>query len=213
MKLFTDIQESVEPLIESVNGNKTHYIKGVFMQAETPNRNGRVYPKQIMEREVDKYQTLIKEKRALSELGHPSSPTVNLDRVSHLITELKMDKNGKDIHGKAKILDTPFGKIAKNFLDEGIKLGVSTRGLGSLVEKNGINEVQNDFMLSAIDIVSFPSGIDCWVDGIMESAEWIYDGKNWIAAESVKHTIKKMSSKELTEQKARLFEHFLKNLK
>ncbi len=216
MKLITELVESVDHVIvESKRGAKDYFIEGIFMQAETPNRNGRLYPRATMEAQIQKYNELINAKRSLSELGHPSNPQVNLDKVSHLITKLYMEEDGKTVTGKAKILDTPMGKIAKNLLDEGVKLGVSSRGLGSLVERNGVNVVQPDFHLSAIDIVSDPSGPSCFVQGIMEGAEWIYNAatNSWILAEQVKKTINKMTAKQVAEKQAKLFENFLNNIK
>lgn len=217
MKLITELIESVDHVIveDKRSGAKNYFIEGIFMQADTPNRNGRLYPRNTMEAQIEKYQSLIQSKRSLSELGHPSNPQVNLDKVSHLITQLQMDEDGKTVKGKAKILDTPMGKIAKNLLDEGVKLGVSSRGLGSLQEKNGVNVVQPDFHLSAIDIVSDPSGPDCWVQGIMEGSEWVYNAStnSWMIAEQIKKDVKRMSGKQLAEAQAKLFEMFLKNIK
>lgn len=214
MKLITELNDNIECiLLEEKNGSKSHYIRGIFMQAETKNRNGRMYPKSTMESQVATYQDLIKSKRALSELGHPANPQINLDKVSHLITELKMD--GNNVVGKAKILDTPMGKIAKNLLDEGVKLGVSSRGLGSLVEKNGVNIVQPDFMLTAIDIVADPSAPEAFVEGIMEGAEWVYNAstKSWVIAEAARKQVKRMTSKQVVESQARMFQNFLNSLK
>lgn len=184
MKLITETVQDVEYIVEdNKNGTKSIFIEGVFMQAETPNRNKRIYPRSIMENELNRYQQMIGEKRALGELGHPPTPTVNLDKVSHLITQLRFE--GNNVVGRAKLLDTPMGKIAKNFIDEGVRLGVSSRGLGSLKERNGIMEVQSDFRLSTIDIVSDPSAPDAFVQGIYESAEWIYvEGKGYLMQET-----------------------------
>jgi hypothetical protein len=183
------------------------------MQADKQNRNGRVYPKAVMEKEVQRYQQLIGEKRSLGELGHPPNPQINLNQVSHLITELKF--SGGDIYGKAKILDTPMGKIAKNFIEEGVMLGVSSRGLGSLKEKNGINEVQDDFHLATVDIVADPSAPDAFVQGIMESAEWILENGVWktVDIERARNVIKKASKAELAATKLAVFESFLKRIK
>lgn len=217
MKLITEIIESINHVIveDKQSGVKNYFIEGIFMQADTPNRNGRLYPKSIVDTQLEKYQHLIDSKRSLSELGHPANPQVNLDKVSHLITQLKMNEDGKTVSGKAKILDTPMGKIAKNLLDEGVKLGVSTRGLGSLQEKNGINIVQPDFHLSAIDIVSDPSGPDCFVEGIMENANWVFNAStnSWMIAEQIKTAINKMNVKQINENKIKLFENFLKSIK
>ena len=174
MKLIKEISQDLTFLTESTeSGKKGIFIEGIFMQADKQNRNGRLYPKGIMEGALNQYQELIREKRSLGELGHPPNPTVNLDKVSHLITSLKFE--GNDVIGRAKILDTPMGKIAQNFIEEGVRLGVSSRGLGSLKERNGVNEVQNDFHLATVDIVADPSAPDAFVTGIMESAEWILD--------------------------------------
>jgi hypothetical protein len=215
MKLITEWREDDIKcvLVESEKGIPQHFIQGVFMQSNIPNKNGRMYPKNTMESQVNEYQNLIKSKRSLSELGHPATPQVNLHKASHLITELKMD--GNNVVGKAKILDTPMGKIAKNLIDEGVQLGVSSRGLGSLTTQNGINIVQPDFILSAIDIVADPSGPNCFVEGIMEGKEWIFDAtaKSWVIAEQIKSNIKKMTTKQITETKAAFFQMFLNGLK
>ena len=172
MKLITEMIEDVEYLVEGSGDNKNYYIEGVFMQAEQKNRNGRVYPKRFITPAVDKYITeYVNQNRALGELNHPSGPTVNLDKVSHIIKELHC--NGNNFIGKAKVLDTPMGKIVKNLIEEGAKLGVSSRGMGSLKKSGGINEVQNDFILSAVDIVADPSAPDAFVNGILESKQFI----------------------------------------
>ena len=196
------------------DGTKSVYIEGIFMQAEKPNRNGRIYGRGIMEREVQKYQELINEKRSLGELGHPPNPSINLNQVSHMITGLKFE--GNDIHGKAKILDTPMGKIAKNFIEEGVRLGVSSRGLGSVrLNKEGINEVQDDFHLATVDIVADPSAPDAFVQGIMESAEWILENGVWkaIQIEQAQNTIRKASKADLNKVKLQVFEQFLRSIK
>lgn len=214
MKLITEVCDDITyNLIEESTGQKSYFIEGTYMQAGKKNHNGRLYPVHVMERQVDEYQKLIKEKRSLSELGHPSNPQINLDKVSHLITELKM--KGNDVCGKAKILKTPMGRIAENLLSEGIKLGVSSRGLGSLVSKDGIKIVQEDFKLMAIDIVAEPSGPDCWVQGIMESAEWVYNAStdSWAMAEQFKEQYKRMKVAQINEAKLKDFEHFLNSLK
>jgi len=207
--------ESIKPVIlEGVEGKpKSYYIEGIMMQAETVNRNGRRYPSEILMKECRRYNTeLVAEKRSFGELNHPTGPTVNLDRVSHMITELK--QNGSDVYGKAKILSTPMGNIVRSLIDEGAKLGVSTRGMGSLKKINEINEVQDDFMLSAIDIVADPSAPHAFVNGILEGKEWIWD--NGFLRESeisqYKKTIKKMSSRKLEEDTLLLFNKFLRNL-
>ena len=196
------------------DGTKSVYIEGIFMQAEKPNRNGRIYGKGIMEREVQKYQELINEKRSLGELGHPPNPSINLNQVSHMITGLKFE--GNDIYGKAKILDTPMGKIAKNFIEEGVRLGVSSRGLGSVkLNKEGVNEVQDDFHLATVDIVADPSAPDAFVQGIMESAEWILENGIWKAVqiEQAQNTIRKASKADLNKVKLQIFEQFLRTIK
>lgn len=223
MKLITELADSFEVITEAKDdGQKSLFVEGIFMQAEVKNRNGRIYPKSILEREVERYRkSHITEKRALGELGHPNGPKINEDRVSHLITEL--NQNGNDFIGKAKILSTPMGNIARSLIEDGVKIGVSSRGLGSLKEKNGVNEVQDDFFLATVDIVTDPSAPSAFVNGIMEGVEFWYNPSMgaWVAkeleqfAESVEETkkeIKKMSSKEILESKARLFEQYLKNL-
>jgi hypothetical protein len=207
MKLITEINQELKYITEAKeSGGKNIFIEGIFMQAEKCNRNNRMYKKPILEREINKYQQLIEEKRALGELGHPSNPTINLHQASHLITNLRFENN--DIIGRAKILDTPMGKIAKNFIEEGVKLGVSSRGLGSLkVNENGVNVVQDDFHLATVDIVADPSGPDCWVNGIMEDASWLYvEGRGWVM-ENAKKEIKKGRLTE--EKKIQLFQKFV----
>ena len=196
------------------DGTKSVYIEGIFMQAEKPNRNGRMYGRGIMEREVRNYQDLINEKRSLGELGHPPNPSINLNQVSHMITGLKFE--GNDVYGKAKILDTPMGKIAKNFIEEGVRLGVSSRGLGSVkLNKEGVNEVQDDFHLATVDIVADPSAPDAFVQGIMESADWILDNGVWkaIQVEQAQTTIRKASKADLNKVKLQIFEQFLRTIK
>ena len=183
MKLITEVTEDIQYISEEKNGKRNLYIEGVFLQSNLTNRNNRTYPKEIMRKEVDRYRTeQIDKKRAMGELGHPDGPTLNLDRVSHMITSLKED--GDNWIGKAKILDTPMGNIVKNLMDEGAQLGVSSRGLGSIKEKNGINEVQDDFILStAADIVADPSAPDAFVRGIMENKEWMMVNGVWTEKE------------------------------
>jgi hypothetical protein len=215
MKLITEMNQDIKFLTEKKeDGTKNIYIEGIFMQAEKPNRNGRSYGRGIMEREVQKYQDLINEKRSLGELGHPPNPSINLNQVSHLITGLRFE--GNDIHGKAKILDTPMGKIAKNFIEEGVRLGVSSRGLGSVkLNKEGINEVQDDFHLATVDIVADPSAPDAFVQGIMESAEWILENGVWKSyqVEQAQQTIRKASKADLNKVKLQVFEQFLRTIK
>jgi len=214
MKLIKEISQDLNYLTEATeNGKKGIYIEGIFMQADKQNKNGRIYPKKIMESALSDYQKLIEEKRSLGELGHPPNPQINLNNVSHLITNLRFE--GSDIVGKAKILDTPMGKIAQNFIEEGVRLGVSSRGLGSLKEKNGINEVQDDFHLATVDIVADPSAPDAFVQGIMESAEWILENGVWKAVdvERAQRFIKNTSKANLTEAKLKVFESFLNRIK
>jgi hypothetical protein len=206
MKYIAEITQEVRYITEAKEGGaKNVFIEGIFMQPG-PNRNNRYYRKDILEREVGKYQDLIKEKRALGELGHPATPAINLDKVSHLITNLRVE--GTDVMGRAKILDTPMGKIAKNFIEEGVRLGVSSRGLGTLkMNKEGVNEVQDDFHLATVDIVADPSAHDAFVQGIMENASWLYvEGKGWVM-EQIKNEIKQA---KLTEEKQlQLFKKFV----
>ena len=215
MKLITEMNQDVKFLTEKKeDGTKSVYIEGIFMQAEKANRNGRMYGRGIMEREVQKYQELINEKRSLGELGHPPNPSINLNQVSHMITGLKFE--GNDIYGKAKILDTPMGKIAKNFIEEGVRLGVSSRGLGSVkLNKEGVNEVQDDFHLATVDIVADPSAPDAFVQGIMESADWILENGIWKAVqiEQAQNTIRKASKADLNKVKLQVFEQFLRTIK
>jgi hypothetical protein len=216
MKLITEEIESVEIITEEKNGVKTLYIQGPFLQAEVTNRNGRNYPISILEREVKRYSDgFISKGRALGELGHPDGPTVNLDRVSHMITNLH--REGNNFIGKAKILDTPMGNIAKSLLGEGVTLGVSSRGIGSLVEKNGIRYVGEDFMLAtAADIVADPSAPDAFVQGIMEGKEWVWEGGilREMNAQETRNRIEILSKqRRLNEQnKLNLFKKYLSNL-
>lgn len=214
MKLITEVTEDIQYISEEKNGKRHLYIEGVFLQSNLTNRNNRSYPKEIMRKEVDRYRTeQIDKKRAMGELGHPEGPTLNLDRVSHMITSLK--ESGDNWVGKAKILDTPMGNIVKNLMDEGAQLGVSSRGLGSLKEKNGINEVQDDFVLStAADIVADPSAPDAFVRGIMENKEWMMVNGIWTEREMdvAQKIIKESSSRELEENKLAVFSSFLDRL-
>jgi hypothetical protein len=214
MKLITETTEKIEFIKENVEGDMpNYYISGVFMQAEEKNRNGRVYPKKVLMKEVKNYaDNFVNGKRAFGELGHPEGPTVNLERVSHIITDLH--ENGNDIIGKAKIMDTPMGKIVKNLLDEGAQLGVSSRGMGSLEEKDGSKVVSDDFMLAAVDIVADPSAPNAFVDGIMEGKEWVWD--NGIIRESTinnyKNLIKKTPSGTLDDIAGYCFADFMSKL-
>jgi len=216
LKLITEMNEDIQFLTEAdeKTGKKNYFIEGIFMQAEQKNRNGRIYPTNVLMPVVEKYNdNYVKGNRAMGELNHPQGPTVNLDRVSHMIKELY--QNGSDVMGKAKVMETPMGKIAMNLIDEGAKLGVSSRGMGSLKQnERGINEVQKDFMLSAVDIVADPSAPNAFVNGIMEGREWIWS--NGILQEKQIHEyqqqIKKTSSRQLEEKAVLLFKDFLSKL-
>jgi len=218
MKLITELNEEVKFLKENKDGRPNYFIQGIFIQGNKKNKNGRVYPMEILEKEVNKYVTeLVEKKRAFGELGHPSGPTINLDRVSHMITNLHQE--GSNFVGKAKIMDTPMGRVVKNLMDEGATLGVSSRGMGSLKQnRQGIMEVQNDFMLAtAGDIVADPSAPDAFVRGIMEGAEWFFDiaSGNWVREQAVDEIVtetKQLSSRQLEEQKFRLFAKFLNGI-
>ena len=216
MKLIREEIEQVEVIVESRNGKKNLYIEGVFLQSEMKNRNGRMYPKQTLMREVNRYnENFVEKGRALGELGHPDGPTVNLDRVSHKIVSLKED--GNNFIGKAKILSTPMGKIASNLLGEGVKLGVSSRGVGSLSKTNeGYSVVGEDFTLATVaDIVADPSAPDAFVDGIMEGKEWVWDGgiiRERLASKTYKRINTLVDQNKLDEQKLSVFQDFLANL-
>lgn len=189
MKLLTEIHD-IETLIEQNEaGPKQYFIEGIFMQSDIKNRNGRIYPQSVTNAQVERYQTVINERKSTGELGHPSNPSVNLDRISHRITELRVD--GKNVYGKAKILDTPMGKIAKALIDDDIQLGVSSRGLGSLKESRDGKIVQSDFILTTVDIVSDPSAHDAWVQNIVEETDWIFDGVEWRRREIIQTEIEK----------------------
>lgn len=219
MKLISEVTESVEILLEeNSSGNKSLYIHGPFMMYDKPNRNNRVYPRSIMEKELNRYITeSVKKNRAYGELNHPQGPSINLDRVSHLIEHLDLQKDGV-IYGKAKILKTPTGDIVKGLLEGGASIGVSTRGLGSLKEvQNNLMEVQNDFRLvTAADIVADPSAHIAYVEGIMENFDYYYDAVTGTYAERIieqqRNEMKKMSTKEILAKKAIFFEHLLHNL-
>ena len=214
MKLITEQNNDIEVLTEEKDGKKSTYIKGVFLQTEITNRNGRMYKFDTMNREVTKYnEEFVNRGRALGELGHPEGPTLNLDRVSHKIVELYPE--GTNFIGKAKLMETPMGKIAKSLLDEGVRLGVSSRGMGSLKKESACNVVQDDFMLAtAADIVADPSAPDAFVDGIMEGKEWIWD--NGILKESaiaeIKKEIDQATLRNLQERKISAFDKFLRSL-
>ena len=214
MKLITESIEDIQILTEEKDGKKTLYIEGVFLQSEIKNRNGRIYPFDVLNKEVERYsEEYVKAGRALGELGHPDGPTVNLDRVSHKITSLKAE--GNNFMGKARILDTPMGKIAKSLLGEGVKLGVSSRGMGSLKEDNGVKYVSDDFMLAtAADIVADPSAPDAFVNGIMEGKEWVWEGGllRERQIQEMKKEIDNASKVELEEKMLQAFDKFLSNL-
>lgn len=216
MKLIKEVTEEIKYISElnEETGKKSHFIEGVFLQSNLKNRNGRMYPKEVMQKEVARYtKESVEKNRAYGELGHPEGPTVNLDRVSHMIVGLRED--GDNYIGRAKILDTPMGRIVKELIDEGASLGVSSRGLGSLKERNGVNEVQEDFMLAtAADIVADPSAPDAYVQGIMENKEWtlvngIFQEKE---LEESQAKIRAASTKELEAVKLEVFESFLSKL-
>ena len=216
MKLIREEIEQVEVIVESRNGKKNLFIEGVFLQGEIKNRNGRMYPKSTLAREVGRYnENFVEKGRALGELGHPDGPTVNLDRVSHKIVSLK--ESGNNFIGKAKILSTPMGKIASDLLGEGVKLGVSSRGVGSLNKTNeGYSVVGEDFTLAtAADIVADPSAPDAFVDGIMEGKEWVWDGgiiRERLASKTYKRINTLVDQNKLDEQKLNVFQDFLANL-
>ena len=214
MKLITETIEDVKLITEGTGDDKKLYIEGVFLQSELKNRNGRMYPFSVLEKEVNRYnEEYVKTKRALGELGHPDGPTVNLDRVSHRITSLKAE--GNNFIGKAQILDTPMGKIAKSLLGEGVQLGVSSRGMGSIDKREDVNVVMDDFMLAtAADSVADPSAPDAFVNGIMEGKEWVWD--NGILKESkvakYQRYIDESTRQQLEERTLKVFGDFLSGL-
>ena len=218
MKLIKEHTETVNYLLEEdkETGQKNYNLEGVFLQADIKNRNGRIYPVDILDKEVKRYvKENVKKNRAYGELGHPDSPTINLDRVSHMIKDLKLE--GKNFVGKAKIMDTPYGKIVKSLIDEGASLGVSSRGMGSLkTTKDGSSEVQKDFMLAtAADIVADPSAPDAFVRGVMEGKEWMFVDGKFVEQDidAVKSTITKATKSQLEEAKLFAFAKFLKAIK
>ena len=214
MKLISEEISNAEYLVEENNGRKDYKIRGVFLQSDLKNRNGRVYPTDILNKEVKRYNAeFINKKRAFGELGHPDGPTVNLERVSHMITKLYPE--GKNFIGEAKIMNTPYGKIVKGLIDEGAQLGVSSRGMGSLESRGGANYVKDDFYLAtAADIVADPSAPDAFVEGIMENKEWVWD--NGVLVEknidAWKREIESAKRNALAEAKVKVFANFLKNL-
>jgi hypothetical protein len=215
MKLITEVTEQINVINEATeSGKKEFFIEGPFLQAEKKNRNGRIYPMSVMEREVNRYVTeYVDKNRAYGELGHPSGPTINLERVSHMTKTLRQE--GSDYIGRAKIMDTPYGNIVKNLMSEGATLGVSSRGMGSLKEKNGVMEVQDDFWLAtAADIVADPSAPDAFVRGIMEGKEWVWDNGviKEMQVDTYRKTIQKTPAKDLSEVQMRVFEDFISKL-
>jgi hypothetical protein len=217
MKLFTELVEDVQLISEAKEaGGKDYYIEGVFLQANIKNRNGRMYPVEVLENEVNRYvREVINKNRAFGELGHPSGPSINLDRVSHIITELR--KEGSDFYGKARLSKTPMGEIARGIMESGGQLGVSSRAMGSLKEERGVMVVQKDLKLStAADIVADPSAPDAFVNGIMEGVDWVYDPvKNtWLEQklDDTKKLIRNMSKSELQEKRLAIFENYLVSL-
>jgi len=216
MKLITEQIDDVEVIVENRNGKKSMFIEGIFLQGDIKNRNGRMYPMKTLRREVTRYnEAFVESGRAVGELGHPEGPTVNLDRVSHKIISLR--ESGSNYVGKAKILSTPMGKIAQNLIDEGVKLGVSSRGLGTLATNNeGVKIVSDDFTLAtAADIVADPSAPDAFVQGIMEGKDWVWDGgvvREQLARKTFKQVNTLVDNKQLEENKLGLFQQFLSNL-
>lgn len=215
MKLIAEFNETISPVItEAANGKKEYFIEGVFMQSDIKNRNGRVYPKAIMEKEVNRYKKEFVEKdRAFGELGHPEGPTINLDKVSHLIQSLELE--GKNYVGKAKVLSTPNGEIVKALINDGAKLGVSSRGLGSLEQKGNAQYVKDDFQLAtAGDIVADPSAPEAFVEGIMEGVEWVMENGilTRIQVESMQNEMRNAKRNQLEETKLNLWKRFVESL-
>lgn len=214
MKLITEyVENDLQFITEEKDGKKSYVIEGIFMQADQKNRNGRIYPKSIMENAVNKYVLeQVSKGRAVGELNHPDSPTINLDKVSHRITELKWD--GNNVMGKALILNTPMGQIVKGLVDGGCQLGVSSRGMGTLVQKNGVNVVGEDFILATVDIVQDPSAPEAFVNGIMEGVEWIWENGILKAQDIEKYEteIKRASSSQLAEAQLKVWSDFLSKL-
>ena len=215
MKLITEqLDSDIQYVTEAKqNGTKDVFIEGIFMMADSKNRNGRIYESRVLQPAVEKYiEEQVKTGRAVGELNHPDGPTINLDKVSHLITSLRIE--GSNVIGKAKILDTPMGKIVKGLLEGGVKLGVSSRGMGSLETRNGVNYVKNDFHLATVDIVQDPSAPAAFVNGIMEGVEWIYE--NGVLKpqeiEQIETEIKRTPKAQLAEAQVRVFQHFLSKL-
>ena len=217
MKLISEFNDyAVAPVIveENEKGEKEYFIEGVFMQSDIKNRNGRIYPEQVMKKEVDRYRKEFVDKdRAFGELGHPDGPTINLDKVSHMIT--KLEEDGNNFMGRAKILSTPNGEIVKNLINDGAKLGVSSRGLGSLEQKNGAQYVKNDFQLAtAADIVADPSAPEAFVEGIMEGVEWVYENNilKAVEVEKMRDDLRTAKLNKLEEVKLNVWKKFVENL-
>jgi len=217
MKLISEFNDyAISPVIveENENGKKDYFIEGIFMQSEIKNRNGRVYPKDVMKKEVNRYvKEFVEKDRAFGELGHPDGPTINLDKVSHMIT--KLEEDGNNYVGRAKILSTPNGQIVKNLIDDGAKLGVSSRGLGSLEQKGNAQYVKNDFQLAtAGDIVADPSAPEAFVEGIMEGVEWVMEGGilKAVEIESIRDDLRSAKLNKLEEVKLNAWKRFVKNL-
>lgn len=219
MKLITELNETINLVVEEKGGKKNHYIEGIFMQAEQKNRNGRFYPGEVLANEVRRYnEEYVEKKRAFGELGHPDGPTINLERASHMIVGLKEDGNNNFI-GKAKVLDTPMGNIVKNLIDEGAQLGVSSRGMGSLkpAKNEDYQVVQDDFHLAtAADIVADPSAPNAFVQGIMEGREWVFSSQSgWRAvdtSEQIREEFQKATVEEIEKEKLRAFGRFLTSI-
>ena len=214
MKLICEVQEDIQCLSEEKDGKKYMYIEGVYMQSDTANKNMRTYPTKVMDKEVTRYiKEVVSKNSAVGELSHPKSANINLDRVSHKIESLKIE--GKNIMGRAKLLETPMGKIAKGLAEDGVRLGVSSRGLGTLKPLDGgLMEVGSDFKLITVDIVHDPSAPDAWVNAVMEGVDWVWDEttadwKKIELAERAKNASKKMSTRQIEENKKRLFENYL----
>jgi len=214
MLLITEQRDDIKCLTEATeDGKKNYFIEGIFMQSEKVNRNGRMYERKILFNEADRYnKEYVQKSRAMGELGHPDGPSLNLERVCHNIVEMSFD--GDNVMGKAKILDTPYGKIVKSLIDDGVKLGVSTRGMGTLEEKNGVKMVKEDFMLTAVDVVADPSAPDAFVNGIMEGKEWVWNNGmlKEREIETYRKTITKAERENLEEQKLNVFRDFLSKL-
>jgi hypothetical protein len=210
MKFLTEVSEDIKYITEEKNGEKDMYIEGIFMQADKKNRNGRIYPKAIMEKAVKKYiKERIETGRSGGELNHPPTPQINPDRISHRITELRME--GSDVYGKALILDTDTGRNVKGLLKGGIKLGVSSRGLASVSKRKDATYVGEDFVINTVDIVEDPSAQDAFVEAVMEGAEWVQEGDVWV--QKTRNDILSASSKELSEAKLKAFESFINKIK